>query len=150
MKEHEALIALKKIDVDNFDDIIALSVREDQRELVTTNVESLAQVYVQPECIPLAVYDGALPVGFLMYCLEWEPNEYWLYRLMIDARYQGRGYGRAALAQVLERVKRNPAHHRLFLGVDPAGVASVALYQSLGFRFDGRQYGKEKIMVLEW
>ncbi len=49
MKEHETLIALKKIDMKNFDDIIALSVREDQRELVATNAESLAQVHVQHE-----------------------------------------------------------------------------------------------------
>lgn len=144
------MVELKKIDRNNLDDILALSVRDDQRELVCSNAESIAQAYAQRECIPLAVYAGDSPVGFLMYCLDWDENEYWLYRLMIDARYQGRGYGRQALEQVLERVRRNRARHRIFLGVDRAGVASLALYQSMGFRFDGREYGKERIMVFEW
>lgn len=144
------MVVLKEIDLENFDSVLALNVREDQRELVASNVESIAQAYVQPGCIPLAIYAENTLVGFMMYCVDPDDGEWWLYRFMIDARYQGKGYGRAALSQVLERVRADESRRRIFLGVEPCGVASQALYRSLGFRFDGRVCGKEHIMVLEW
>lgn len=144
------MVALKEITLENFDAVIALNVREDQRELVASNVESIAQTYVQPGCIPLAVYAEDTLVGFVMYCIDPEDGEWWLYRFMVDARYQGNGYGRAALSQVLERVRADRTRHRIFLGVESSGVTSQALYRSLGFQFDGRVCGKEQIMVLEW
>ncbi len=144
------MVALKEITLENFDAVIALKVREDQRELVASNVESIAQAYVQPGCTPLAVYAEDTLVGFVMYCIDPDDGEWWLYRFMVDARHQGNGYGRAALSQVLERIRADKTRHRIFLGVESSGVASQALYRSLGFQFDGRVYGKEQIMVLEW
>ena len=115
-----------------------------------SNAESIAQAYVQPECIPLAIYAADTPVGFAMYCVDRDDNEWWLYRLMVEETYQGRGYGRAALQKLLELVQADRSRHRMYLGVDLTGKASVRLYQSLGFRFDGRVFGKEHIMVLEY
>ncbi|MEG0752372.1 MAG: GNAT family N-acetyltransferase [Angelakisella sp.] len=144
------MITLRKITVENFDDIIGLRVREDQKELVADNALSIAQSKVQPECIPLAVYDEETPVGFLMYCVDRDDNEYWLYRLMVDEKYQSKGYGRAAMELLLDIVKADPTHSRMLLGVDPSGEASVALYRSLGFVSNGQVFGKEHIMVLEY
>lgn len=144
------MVKLQEITIENFDDVIALQVREDQRDLVASNTESIAQTYVQPECIPLAIYDEETPVGFLMYCVDRDDGECWLYRLMIGAQYQGRGLGRAAMELLLERIRRDPDRHRIFLGVDPSGVASAALYLSLGFCCNGHVFGKEHIMTLEY
>lgn len=141
---------LRPITVKNFDDIISLRVAEHQQKLVASNVESIAQAWVQPGCTPLAIYHDGGPVGFIMYCIDVDDGEYWLYRFMIDRHYQGRGYGRQALTQVLERVKADQSRHKIFLGVEPDGGASLALYQSLGFRFDGRICEGEHIMVLEY
>lgn len=144
------MVTLKEISLENFDSVIALSVRPDQRDLVATNVESIAQAYVQPGCTPLAVCVGEKPVGFVMYCVDPDDGEWWLYRLMVDAREQGKGYGRAALTQVLERVHASGGHPRMFLGVDPSGGASLHLYESMGFHPNGQVFGKEHIMVLNW
>ena len=46
---------------------------------------------------PVAVYDGEKLIGFAMYC-RWKDSPHervWLDRLLIDARYQGKGYGKA-------------------------------------------------------
>ena len=58
-------------------------------------------------------------------------------------------FRRAALEQVLTRMKADPARHHIYLGVEPENPA-VSLYRSLGFRFDGRVYGREHIMVLDY
>lgn len=77
------MVTLRAITVENFDAILGLQVGVDQRELVCSNAESIAQAYVQPECIPLAIYAADTPVGFAMYCVDRDDNEWWLYRLMV-------------------------------------------------------------------
>ncbi len=141
--------ALREINDANFCDIIDLSVSEEQAHLVLSNAVSIAQSKVQDKCIPLAVYSDDMPVGFLMYCVDRDDNEYWLYRLMIDQN-QRKGYAKAAINLLLQRIQTDKDWHRLLLGVDTSGVASVKLYQSRGFAFDGQAFGKKPIMVLEY
>lgn len=144
------MITLREITVKNFWDVIELKVRPDQEELVTSNAVSIGQAKVQPECIPLAIYHGDTPVGFAMYCVDRDDNEYWLYRLMIDQHFQGRGFGRAAMVQLIQRIRQDQTRHRIFLGVDIRGTAAVKLYETLGFAFNGQVFGKEHIMVLSY
>lgn len=142
------MVELRKIDAENFWDIVSLSLPPEQEELVTSNAVSIAQAYVQSECAPLAVYDGDTPVGFVMYCIDRDDGEYWIYRLMVDKEHQGKGYGRRAMELVVETIKRDAAHHRILLGVHRDGGASVHIYESMGFVFNGQVFGKEHIMEL--
>ncbi len=144
------MLELRHIDAENFWDIIELRVSPEQEKLVTSNAVSIAQAKVQPECVPLAIYSDGQPVGFVMYCIDRDDNEYWIYRLMVDVRFQGKGYGRQAMEQVISIIQKDDSRHKLFLGVHPDGGASVALYQSLGFVFTGQVFGQEHIMVLEY
>ena len=91
------MITLQEINRDNFWDCIELNVSPDQQNFVTSNTISIAQSKVQPECIPLAIYNHDIMVGFLMYALDVEDQEYWIYQLMIDQHYQGQGFGTSAL-----------------------------------------------------
>ena len=144
------MVTLGEITHENFWDVISLSVSPEQEKLVLNNAVSIAQAKVQPECIPLAICSGDTPVGFLMYCVDRDDGEYWLYRLMIDQRHQGKGYGRQAMEQLIDTVKTDKSRHRMFLGVHRDGGASVKLYESLGFVFTGDVCGDEHIMVMEY
>ena len=70
------LILLKEITKENFWHCVELMVTEEQVDFVTSNAVSIAQSKVQPECIPLAVYDDKIMVGFLMYCIDEDDGEY--------------------------------------------------------------------------
>lgn len=144
------MITLRPVCMNNFDDILALRVADSEQHLVASNAESIAQAYVQPDCFPFGIYDGDTAVGFLMYCLDEDDGEYWLYRLMIDETFRRHGYAQAALRSMLEKIKQDPAHSAVYLGVDLSGEAAPALYKKLGFRFDGRVFGKEHVMVLDY
>ena len=73
----------------------------------------------------------------------------WLDRLLIDRRFQGRGYGRAALAALLERLEREYHKKRIYLSVVEANRPAAALYESFGFRFTGeRDTHGERVMCL--
>ena len=144
------MVTLRSITLDNFWDIVDLSVAAEQDGLVTSNAVSIGQAYVQPELEPLAIYAGDTPVGFLMYCVDRDDGEYWLYRLMIDHRYQGKGYAKDALLQAIRRMQQDQSRHQILLGVEKRGEAAVQLYQDCGFRFTGQVFGKEHIMCLKY
>src|SRR6476620_626783 len=99
-------IQLRTLNRDNLHECIGLSVGDDQKNFVATNVVSIAQAYVEPTWVPLAIYADDTMVGFAMYGREAETGFDWIIRLMIDARYQGRGYGRATMLELLARLKQ--------------------------------------------
>lgn len=144
------MIELKEVTRDNFWDVISLEVAPEQNEFVASNAVSIAQAKVQPECLPYAVYSDEELVGFVMYCVDVDDNEYWLYRLMIDRKHQGKGYGKEALKIVLNNMKKDKSRNKIYLGVHLESKAAVGLYESLGFKFDGQVFGSEHIMVLDY
>ncbi len=82
--------------------------------------------------------------------MDVEDTEYWIYRLMIDQYHQSKGYGRQALAMVLERIRQDKAHHRVYLSCNPDNAWGRALYESVGFRPDGRMVHGEIVYQLVW
>jgi len=140
----------EEITKENFWDCIDLSVTEEQVDFVTSNAVSIAQSKIQPECIPLVVYDDDLMVGFIMYCIDEDDGEYWIYRMMIDRKYQSKGYGKKALSKLLEIIKEDKNHDKVFLGVHKESSYAIKLYKSFGFEFNGQVFGKEHIMRLDY
>ena len=144
------MLSLVEIDRHNYLSILDLSVSEEQRSFVASNTYSLAQAFVQPECVPLALYAENKPVGFAMYCIDESDREYWIYRLMIDQRHQGRGYGRAAMLLLIDRIRSemDEQQHRIFISFEPENEVAKSLYESLGFVPDGRVLYGEVVYYL--
>lgn len=144
------MIALKEIDRSNFFDVIKLSVADEQSEFVATNLFSLAQAKAFPECVCLAIYHDDVLVGFTMYCIDEEDDEYWIYRLMIDTNYQSKGYGKAAMELLIERIKEDRQHRVIYISFEPENTWAKQLYEKLGFKEDGRVIDGEIVYKLEY
>jgi len=144
------LVSFKEITRDNFWDCIELTVAKDQVSFVTSNAVSIAQSKIQPECIPLAVYDDDIMIGFIMYCIDEDDGEYWIYRMMIDEKYQSKGYGKESLEKLLDMIKQDNSHNKIFLGVHKESTYAVVLYKRFGFDFNGQVFGSEYIMRLDY
>jgi diamine N-acetyltransferase len=99
---------------------------------------------------PYAIYAGAEMVGFVE--LAYEPDsvdEYWVFHFFIDQRAQGRGYGRAALARLIDRVKADhPQCQMLQLVVHLENVHAQRLYTSAGFQPTGGERWGEAVYQL--
>jgi diamine N-acetyltransferase len=54
--------------------------------------------------------------------------------MMIDRRYQGQGYGKAALAVLLERIKAQPGCLAIELDYDRTNIVAARLYTNYGFQ----------------
>jgi diamine N-acetyltransferase len=144
------MILFSEITKENFWDCIGLTVTKEQDDFVTSNAVSIAQSKVQSECIPLAVYDNDIMVGFIMYCIDEDDGEYWIYRMMFDKNHQLKGYGKVSLKKLLEIIKQDKAHNKIFLGVHKDSIHAVKLYESFGFNFNGQVFGSEFIMRLDY
>lgn len=142
------MIEFREIDRDNFFDVIELRVSEEQKSFVAPNVFSLAQAKAFPECICLAIYHNDILVGFTMYCMDYEDKEYWIYRLMIDAKYQGKGYGKAAMMKLIDHIKQDIEHQVIYLSFEPENKGARTLYEKLGFEPDGRVIDGEIVYKL--
>lgn len=156
-------IQLRKVTHVNFRELASLTVAETQRGFVAANAVSIMEAYVTVTeggvALPFGIYAGDLPVGFLMIgfdCLDWEDapavakGAYSLWRLMIDARYQGHGYGRQALAAALAYMRAFPCGpaERCWLSYEPDNLAAKRLYHSFGFVENGEMDGNEVVAVL--
>lgn len=144
------MIEFREIDRHNFDDVIDLKVADEQKSFVATNLYSLAQAKAYPECICLAIYDGDVPVGFTMYCLDADDKEYWIYRLMVDSKFQSKGYGKAAMEKLIEGIKEDKEHHKIYLSFEPENDLARKLYENLGFEADGRVIDGEVVYKMEY
>lgn len=144
------MIELRKITFDNFYKCIKLEPNEEQKSFVASNIDSLAEAYValtNNECIPMpyAVYDNDIMVGFIMLSYTEAnkndgENAYWVWRLMIDKRYQGKGYGKESMVKVLELIRTFPYGETevVYLSYEPENVVAKLLYASLGFVETGK------------
>jgi diamine N-acetyltransferase len=144
----DPMISLKEVDRHNFFDVIDLKVGEEQKSFVATNLFSLAQAKAYPECQCLAIYHEEELVGFTMYCMDFDDKEYWIYRLMIDAKYQSKGYGKAAMEKLIEQIKEDKDHQVIYLSFEPENDRAKELYEKLGFEADGRVIDGEIVYKL--
>lgn len=153
-------IYLRPITHENWIDCIELKPAPDQENFVASNAISLAQAYVEPWWRPYGIYADDLMVGFVMIGRWPEANAPTLdgesvagldciLRFMIDARYQGRGYGRAALMAALEEIRKQADVRGIHLSYEPENEVAAKLYASVGFVPTGRMFGGEIEVLLE-
>jgi len=136
-------VSLRVVDDDNVKAVMDLSVSDDQTGFVAPNVVSLAQAFATTKVWVRAVYADDEPVGFVMLSDDEEKPRYYLWRFMIDARFQGKGYGKAAMALVEDYVRTRPQGDRLYLSYVPEDGGPGPFYHSLGFEETGVVHGDE-------
>jgi diamine N-acetyltransferase len=143
-------VELREITPRNFDECVSLSVGESQKSFVAPNVRSIAQAKIYPTTEPMAVYAGDEMVGFVLFGLDEDDGRYYLVRLMIDARFQGRGFGRAATLAVLEKLRGNPECRAVHLSFVAGNTGAQALYESIGFLATGEIAEGEIVMRFDF
>ncbi len=130
-------IELRKVDERNWREVIALEVHAHQESFIASNLQSLAECYINPggcEHHPLAIYAEDKPVGFALYVADDEDGRIqWIKRFMIDKEHQGRGLGRAAMIELLRLVREREECVAINLMVMPQNLAAQRLYESVGF-----------------
>jgi len=127
-------ITLQPITRDNWKACIALSVDESQKDFVPTNLYSIAEAQFYPEAQPFAIYNEAGQlVGFVLYGRDILSGKWKVFRMMVDAAQQRKGYGQAAMKQVIEKIVRQPDGDEILICYHKPNQAAHKLYTQLGF-----------------
>ncbi|CDA77920.1 GNAT family N-acetyltransferase [Negativibacillus massiliensis] len=134
------MINLRKITEENFIDAFNLKLAPGQERFVSHPIRSLAQAYVYREqCQPFGIYEDDTMVGYVMVIYDYDIPEYDIWHMMIDESKQRRGYGGAALDQVLDYIKVKPfgSSNRVTLTCNRDNIQALNLYKSRGFTETG-------------
>jgi diamine N-acetyltransferase len=73
---------------------------------------------------------------------------YYLWRMLIDGRYQGRGYGSATLDLVTEYLRGRPGADVLVTSIVPGEGSPHGFYLNYGFEATGEWLDHEQVMRL--
>ncbi len=143
-------VSLRRVTAKTFWAINDLCVLESQRKFVAPNSSSIAQAYFCKNAWFRAIYAGETPVGFVMLYEAPKRGKYYLWRFMIDSKYQGKGFGTKALEIVIRRVEKNPKAKSLTLSILRAEGGPEAFYRQHGFEFTGKIKDGQHLMRLDF
>jgi diamine N-acetyltransferase len=146
-----ANVTVRDLTSDNWTTAAKLEVTEDQSNFVATNLQSIAWSRYEPSLIPAGIFAGDEMVGFVLYGKEWplDPTHWGIARFMIDRRHQGKGYGKAAMREMVRLVRESdPRAKGISLSYVPHNEVARKLYASLGFQETGEKWGDETIASL--
>jgi diamine N-acetyltransferase len=141
-------LVLRPITRDNWRDVADLEVLEAQRPFVSPVSRYLCVCLYGGQWNPVGAYDGDDAVGFGMWGFDPEETSHWLGGVLVPADRQGRGYGRALVAALIELVKQQAGCHEIALSYQPSNTVAQRLYASFGFRETGQVEGDEVIARL--
>jgi diamine N-acetyltransferase len=142
------LLHLETITKDNWLKAISLRVREDQVKFVASNAVSLAQLNFLENFYAKGIYKGEEMIGFALYGIDEDDHEYWIYRMMIDQKHQGKGYGKEAIQLVIDdiRNRKEDRHQTITLSYEPTNEHAKRVYEKVGFQeIDGLIIGDEQV-----
>ena len=142
-------VELREICKDTVRAICELTVADEQTEFVTPNAVSIAEAYFSDHAWFRAIYADNNPAGFVMLDDHPDKAEYFLWRFMIDSKYQRTGIGREAIRQLVQHVKTRPNASELLTSIVQAEGGPEGFYKSLGFTFTGEYEDGEALMRLE-
>ncbi|MBU3144378.1 N-acetyltransferase [Clostridium sp. CF012] len=142
-------IILVEVNIDNWQECVSLKVAENQKKFVTSNSFSLAQSKYEPECTPMCIYNDETMVGFVMLAEEKDDEKFWICRFMIDEKFQGKGYGKASLAKIMDYIATNYDYDEVYLSEVPENARAKGLYKRFGFEFTGEIEDEEEVMIFK-
>jgi diamine N-acetyltransferase len=131
------VVSLREITAGTVREICRLRVAPGQEGFVAPVAESIAEAHFSPLAWFRAVYAGDTPVGFVMLAEDVDSREYHLWRLLVDAGHQGKGYGRRTVELVCDHVRTRPGGTELLTSWVPGEDGPEGFYLELGFELTG-------------
>ncbi|MBD5533629.1 MAG: GNAT family N-acetyltransferase [Lachnospiraceae bacterium] len=143
------MVELREITKENYEECLALSVAESQEDFVSSTVHSLAQAWIYYDtAFPFAIYADGTMVGFIMLGYYETEQYYTLWKLMIDEKYQNKGYGKKALRLGIDYLINRFKVKEVYTAYYETNRIARNLYASIGFRETGEIVGNQIGMKL--
>ncbi len=139
-------VTLREVTSENAGLICGLCVKAEQQAYVVPTAVAIAEAAYSSDEMLQAIYADEAPVGLLVLIVQPAKSRHFLWRLMIDARYQGLGYGQRAMNLLIERAKADPYCSEFATSVVAGKHSPQGFYERLGFHLTGEKYAGESMM----
>ena len=159
------MFKLKKINRNNIGEILKLEVFDNQKNFVATNNSSIIEAYIaiteNKHVFTFGIYKDDTPVGFLMIGYDVNSDDegtpriakgnYNIWRLTIDKKFQGKGFGKKVMNLALEFVNTFPCGTAKYCWLSYESYNDVArqLYKSVGFVETDEKDGDEIVAIMK-
>lgn len=148
------MVELRELTDENLKHCFELSVSEDQMQYIASNKDSWKTAKENEKVArPFAIYSDGKMVGFTMFAFDEDyedPNDrYWLWRLMVDEGMQGKGYGTAALKEIIKYFKDHGANN-IRLSTKDTNTNALSMYRKAGFKDTGEMNDEEIVLQLDF
>ena len=135
------MITLRPLSDENRATIVGLRLAAGQDRFVNTVEEALLEAEEEPggRAIQWGLYDEETPVGFVMISDEVDGPDYiahYLWKLLIDAGHQRRGYGSAAL-DLVAAYFRDRGVAEMWTSAGQSEGGPIPFYERYGFERTG-------------
>jgi diamine N-acetyltransferase len=146
------VVSLRPIDHSNRQAVEALDVSPEQQQFVSNVPDSIREAEREPNGRGLywAIYADETPVGFVMISDDVGSPDYfpqYLWKLFIDQRYQGRGYGTATLDLIADFFRRRPEVTIMRTSCEQGEGSPLGFYERYGFEQTGDIVFDDEILL---
>ena len=144
-------LILKKVDESNFIECFNLKLGYGQDKFVSHPIRSLAQAYVYyNQCTPFVACKDNMIIGYVMVIYDYDEETYNIWHMMIDEKYQGKGYGTKVIKLCIDYIKTKPfgKSNNIILTCNIDNTHAIYIYEKLGFKDTGERDDDEMIMKL--
>lgn len=146
------MVSFRPIDESNREAVEALDVAQEQQQFVSNAADSIREAAREPDGRALywAVYADETPVGFVMVSDDVGAPGYfpqYLWKLFIDERYQGRGYGTATLDLIADYFRRRPEVEIMRTSCGQGDGGPLGFYERYGFEQSGEIVFNNEILL---
>ena len=139
------MVTLEDITSTNIHAVLALEVSQVQKATYPrSNAHSIVEGLFPTDDDPVwmkAICEDGQPIGFIMTSEVPENGDYFLWRMMIDERHQGKGYGAIAMRLLIKRIKDNGNSRVLLLSHLKGNTGAGKFYEKFGFTYTGNRLG---------
>ena len=147
------MISLRPITDENRAEVYALRLAPGQERYVSGVADSIQEAADEPDgrAIYWALYADETPVGFVMITDEtsgapgYIPQYLW--KLLVDERHQGRGYGTAALDLVVEYFRARPGVEVMWTSAQQGEGSPIPFYERYGFEQTGEIVFDDEVLL---
>ncbi|WP_346870546.1 GNAT family N-acetyltransferase [Clostridium sp. UBA5119] len=128
-------IYFKEIDNTNENIVRKIKLKSHQEKFIETVDECLKEARTCSQWSPVAIYHNEAVIGFAMYGSFGPNKDTWIDRIMIDEKYQGKGFGRIAMTNLIDIVSKKYDVNTIYLSIVEQNTLAYSLYKSIGFEY---------------
>lgn len=145
-------VSFLKVNGNIINDIIDLSVEESQKHLIANNAEWLAEARFNDDSVSYGIYLDHKPAGLISlidprlldkFDDHFQTEHLYVWRVMIDQRFQGKGLGNQAINFSKRYASIIGLQGVSLTTMDREEGNALSVYQKLGFNPTGRRLDDE-------